>query len=300
MEPPIPESESRALSVPAWLQERLVPDARFARAYDALGDDRRALLKSVIARHYALNPPLGTLHSCSTERLPLLERSVVCEPVSFAVLLGDESLDAPALFLAALVPALCARVPEVLAVRLGKRSDIPDPLLVACELSGQERLASLGPVQLERLVLDCAASEAPGVLLYPDTPAFLRLLARPRLRQALQTSPLRLVPLRLPRSAGLWRDSGQDFPPEAVSLLYGALPFEAQGVEPGQRGAAIPDASAWEAFRAVPRDLLLVPARRAGQSRAVLTVSGDCLGLWRWPELYSGVFVHQRQAFTST
>lgn len=300
MEPPIPDFEPSAWSFPEWLQAHMVSDGRFARAYNCLGDERRALIKSLIARHFVLNPPMGTLHSSTTDRFGLLERTSVREPAPFALLLIDASIDAPALFLASLLPALCARVPEVLAVRLGKRSAVPDPLLVACELSGQERLATLGPVQIQRLLLECSSCGEPGVVLYPDTLAYRRLLSKPSLCQVLQASPLRLVPLRAPRAAGLWRDTSLDFPPEDVSLLYGGLPFEIQGAAPGQRGRKAQDESAWQAFSSVPRDLLLVSAARAGQGRAAVTVSGECLGLWRWPELHPGTFVHERQSYTPT
>lgn len=300
MEPPIPDFEPSAWSFPEWIQAHMVPDGRFARAYNCLGDERRALIKSLIAQHFILNPPKGALHTVRTDRFGLLERSSVRGPAPFALLLTDAGIEAPALFLASLLPALCARVPEVLAVRLGKRRDVPDSLLVACELSGQERLATLGPVQIQRLLLECSSCGEPGVVLYPDSLAYRRLLAKPSLCQALQASPLRLVPLRAPRVAGLWRDTSLDFPPEDVSLLYGGLSFDIQGAVPGQRVRKAQDESAWQTFSSVPRDLLLVPASRAGQGRAAVTVSGECLGLWRWPELHSGTFVHERQIYTST
>lgn len=52
-----PVSPSGPWTFPAWLEPRLLPDARFARAYERTGDQRRALLKGLIADHYALNPP---------------------------------------------------------------------------------------------------------------------------------------------------------------------------------------------------------------------------------------------------
>jgi hypothetical protein len=300
MEPPIPDLEPSGWSFPSWLERHLLPDSRFARAYNALGDARRALLKSLITRHYALTPPVGPLQSSTTCRFGLFERTSVREPAPFALLFLDASIDSPALMLAALVPALCARVPEVLVVRLGGRADVSDTLLASCELVGQERLAALGPLNFQRLLMDCAVSGLPGIILYPDTADSRHVLGRPAVRQALEASPLRLAPLRTPCAAGLWRDSSLDFPPEDVALLYGDLPFETLGAVPGQRSRKAQNEAAWQSFRSVQRDLLLVPAARAGQGRAAITVSGACLGLWRWPGLHQDIFVQERHVFIST
>lgn len=293
MEPPIPDSDPGEWTFPAWLDQRLVSDFRFARAYNALGDERRALIKGLVARHYGLQH-CGPQRSDTTEAFGLFDRRLVRRPLPFVLLLVDAVFVAPALMLAALLPALCARVPQVLVARLGKGA--PDALLVACELSGQERLATLGPVQLQRLLLELAAGGAPGAVLHPDTDEFRRMLAKPALRQALDASPLRLVPLRAPRLPGLWRDAADDFPPADVALLYGALAFDEQGATPGQHGQ--PDVEAWRNFAAVQRDLLLAPASRAEQSRALVTASGDCLGLWRWHQLQHNAFALERHIFT--
>ncbi len=173
MEPPIPDFEPSAWSFPEWLQAHMVPDGCFARAYNRLGDARRALIKSLIARHFVLNPPKGTLHTGRTDRFGLLERSSVCGPAPFALLLTDAGIDAPALFLASLLPALCARVPEVLAVRLGKRRDVPDSLLVACELSGQERLATLESFKKGEIVVLVATDVAARGLDIVELPAVI-------------------------------------------------------------------------------------------------------------------------------
>ncbi len=300
MEPRNPDLEPSDWSFPSWLERHLLPDSRFARAYNALGDGRRALLKSLIARHYALTSPVGPLQSTTTERFGLFERASVREPAPFALLLLDPSIESPALFLAALLPALCARVPEVLVARLGSRGAVPDALLASCELAGQERLAALGPLNTQRLLTECASSGLPGIILHPDTVGIRRVLGKPAVRQAFDASPVRLVPLRPPRAAGLWRDTSLDFPPEDVALLYGDLPFETLGAVPGQRSRKAQDEDAWQGFSSAQRDLLLVPAARAGQGRAAVTVSGACLGLWRWPGLHLDTFVRERHVFLSS
>lgn len=280
---------------PAWLESRQFSDARFGRAYEALGDQGRALIKRAIALHFALDPPRAALESALVQRFPLMERQVREAPVPFALILTDALFDAPAFFLAALMPALAARVPLVLALRLGAPKAAPDALLAACELAGQERLAALGPVLLQRLLQDAAASGAPGVVLHPNTPAFLRILAQPVLRAALDASPLRLVPLRLPLRPGLWRDAPGELPGEDVALLYGALELEQGGVvRPGRRSASLaPDFAAF----ARGRELVLVPAARAADTPAAVCVGETCLGLWRWPQLSSMLFQARREAF---
>lgn len=297
MEPPITDSDPGEGSFPAWLDQRLVSDLRFARAYNALGDERRALIKGLVARHYSLQHN-GPSRVEQSEAFGIFDRKLVRQPLPFVLLLVDALFDAPALMLAALLPALCARVPQVLVARLGKGA--PDALLVACELSGQERLATLGPVQLQRLLLELAVGGAPGAVIHPDTEDFRRVLAKPALRQALDASPLRLLPLRAPRQPGLWRDAATDFPPADVALLYGALAFEEQGATPGQLNQSHPDDAAWKNFAAVPRDLLLAPAAKAGQSRAAVTSSGECLGMWRWSKLQHTAFALERQTFLPT
>jgi hypothetical protein len=317
MESCIPNTAQQAQSAwtfPAWVEQHQLPDLRFAQAYDALGDDRRCLLKGLIARHYALNPPCGAPASRSVEGFELVERSVCREPVPFVLLLLDGALDAPSLFLSALVPALCARVPQVLAARLGPKADAPDPLLVACELAGLERVAALGPQLMQRLLGECAASGLPGLVLHPESPEFRKLLSQKELRQALDASPLRLAALRAPRNAGVWRDDPKDFPPEILRLFFGALPMECGGAEPGEAGGAksaarkpAPGTSgrqAFAAFASTRRDLLLAPLARLGATppasgAAEVTASGACLGMWRWRELPPGIFTHERLAFTA-
>jgi len=299
MESRFPCFEPTGWSPPDWFEPHLIPDVRFAKAYNALADDRRALIKCLIARHFELMRPRQSLRSATEERFELCTRRRVEEPAPFVLLLTDHDFDAPALFLAALMPALCARVPQVLVCRVGKKSDVPDSLLVACELSGQENVAAVGPVLLQRLLADCAASNEPGVVLHPDTAAFRRILSQPALAQSLEASSLRVEPLRAPRACGLWRDTAHQFPPLDVSLLYGLLNFEIGGVPPGAH-QAVPDETAWKRFHTVRRDLDLLPQARAGQGRGLVTVTEECLGLWCWPGLEPGFFVRQQQIFSTS
>lgn len=312
-----------AWTCPTWLAPRFIADALFSRAYDALGDQRRALLKGLIADHFALTPPVQSLGAqCSQQLASGLARHTRSVPRPFVLLLTDASLDAPALFLAALMPALCSGAAEVLVLRLGAGSGqpkglpdaLPDAVLTGCELAGQERVAALSPALCQRLLSECAQSAQPGLVLYPDTPVLRRLLARPQLRAQLDASALRLAPLRLPQSLGLWRDAPDQFDPAHLAFLFGALEFEAGGAQvfeaggasPGRRSAKEPTETAFRAFAATRRDLLLVPEERvpearlaAGQGTARLVVGQSRTGLWTWDELCPELFLAVVQAFGS-
>jgi len=277
---------------PQWLEPLLLTDARFARAYEALGDQRRARLKRVIAAQYALHPPRPALHAQNRELLTCglaHEHARAARP--FVLLLCEAGLDAPALFLAALLPVLTARPEEVLVARLGSRAEVPDSLLAACELAGQERLAALGPRQMERLLREAAASGLPGLVVHQDSPAFRRIFAASAVRAALDVSPLALCPLRPPLRPGVWRDAPGQLLPECVEPFYGALPFEtgdSLGVD-------------LEAF-AAGRGLLLLPdsqAGRAGSCGAACAVCESQLGLYRWPELSADLLSLTSGAFSA-
>jgi len=291
-----------AWACPSWLTARFIPDARFARAYDSIGDQRRALLKGLIADQFALARPVHALRAQDTQELVSgLTRHTSTSPRPFVLLLTDSSLDAPALLLAALMPALCSGAADVLVLRLGARQALPDVLLTACELAGQERVAALGPPLALRLLSECAQSGLPGLVLYPDSPDLRRVFARPGLRAELDASPLRLAPLRLPGALGLWRDDPAQFDPELVSFLYGGHAFDCGGAKPGGRARKSPDNADYCAFAARPRDLLLAPDARVevGQGASRLVVGQSRAGLWTWPELCPDLFAFTTQAYTS-
>lgn len=285
---------------PGWLEARLISDARFARAYDSQGDSGRGQLKRLIAAHYSLNPPSASLVST---RLDVLRGGLTvatdATPRAYAVILCDGGLDAPAFLLPALVPALCSGVPEVLVVRLGAAGGFSAATLAACELAGQERVAALGAAQMERLLAHLAGSGQHGVIIHADTPAVRRLLSRPGLAVLLDCPHVRRVPLPMPARVGLWQDSQDDFPAEAVAQLYGSLPFDQGGPE-GAR-----DGQAFEAFAAEPRDLLLAPDGRMNllfqlaEQGARVTVTRSQLGLWVWYRLPAKAFLRRSTVFSS-
>ncbi len=298
MERDFPDASPSRSDESDWLSAHIVPDARFAKAYAAFSDERRALVKSLIARHFELARPASARSRDVEERFELFRRRTRLSPVSFVILFIDHEIDAPALFLAALMPALCSRAERVLVCRAGKRADVPDVVLMACELAGQERVAALGPVLMQRLIVEAAGAGEPGVVLYPRTQVFHKLLAQAAVREALDGSNLRLAGLLPPRACGIWRDAPDQFPPVDISLLYGPLGFEVGGVAPVS-GAPAPDAAQWAEFRSPPRDLLLAPAARAGDVDAAVCVAEGCLGQWAWPEVTPELFHRRSQIFAT-
>lgn len=299
--------------LPDWLEDRLLPDSRFAKAYGRFGDDSRALLKRTIAAHYALAAPSQSRSESSVVTLRSgLRQQRATRPADYAILLLDGPLDAPALALAALMPLLTSGINEVLVVRLGSAASIPDSLLTACELAGQERFAALGPAQVERLLVDCSHGGADGVLLYAATDAVRRVLDRPALRRLLFSGSVRgsvrAVPLAPPASVGLWRDGSGQFPAEPLALLYAGLSIAAAGQAPGTRSAKVAVAkadAAWSAFAAQGHEVLLVPDGRLAAvlnttaTTARVVVAESQLGLWHWPGLTPNLFMQSTVAFSS-
>lgn len=292
-----------------WFIERLLPDSRFAKSYATFGDDARALLKRAIAAHFAFTPPRRTVRDARSQTLPSgLTRSETTRPVDFVLLLTDASLDAPALALAALMPALTCGAPDVLVARLGTAASLPHSLLTACELAGQERVAALGPVQAERLVRELSERAHAGstcVVLYAASPAVVRVLDRPGLRPLLHTHRLRLVPLVPPARCGIWRDAPTDLPQTVLDLLYPGLDFVRGGAPSGGQPATPASAEQYQDFLATPFDLLLVPDERVAAAtahplQALCVVAGQgSLGLWAWPALHSPLFLQSTVTFSS-
>ncbi|WCB45387.1 hypothetical protein [Nitratidesulfovibrio vulgaris] len=137
--------------MPSVLQ---VPDEDFARAYDAAPDGYRAALKTCIAAlHVLYGEPL--LPRSETFALPrsgmAYARAERVAPWTLVVI--DESFRSAPRLLAALMPALCAAVPDVRVIRLAPATTPwPDQLLVALELAGQEVAGSLDTVDIGRFV----------------------------------------------------------------------------------------------------------------------------------------------------
>lgn len=148
-----------------WLESPLLGDDVFAAAYDAVTPQERACCKTLIARLHAC---LGeeTLEE-DTRYLRLrqgFKLATVRQPVQWTLLLWDEACPSPARILAALMPAILAGVPHILACQVSSDSAavVPSPVLAALELAGQEAVASLGGGETLHLIASLAATREPG------------------------------------------------------------------------------------------------------------------------------------------
>ena len=294
---------------PEWLEARMLPDSRFAKSYATFEDDARALLKRTIAAHFTFAAPRRIARTEHSQMLPSgLTRTATTRAVDCVLLLTDSSLDAPALALAALMPALTCGAPNVLVARLGSASSLPHSLLTACEIAGQERVAALGPVQAERLVRELAERAHAGstcVILYAASPAVMRVLDRPSLRPLLHSHCLRLVPLAPPARCGVWRDAPTDLPQPILDLLYPGLDTVCGGAPCGSDSAPHPTQRQFQEFLALPFNLLLVPDERVAEvvhhsaQTACVVVGEGALGLWAWPGLHAELFSQSSVAFSA-
>lgn len=161
-----PES-SDILALAPFLADRLVPDDRFAAAYDAVSEADRARLKLCIARLHALYAPQQVSRSRTVR---VFDQGFACatseSPLAFAVVLAGQEAVSPAKLLAACVPALCAGVRQVLAVLPPEPGDA---LLAALELAGVEDALVLGG-GAEELLPHLAKISEPGMLLSLASP----------------------------------------------------------------------------------------------------------------------------------
>jgi hypothetical protein len=275
---------TRAGLFPAWIAGALAGDAVFARAYAAVSDPERALIKTALARSWEGSGPSEALSRRTDTVLRSGLRAVgASTPRPALALVFDSSEVSPARLLAALVPALAAGVSEVLAVRLGGRGHPPAPLLVALELAGVERLALLPREQGPRLCEHLAAHPACLVL-------------------ALGSAP---VPAawrgRLERPLGLWLDRPGDLDLQAVAFAQADAALEAWG--PGARGLAAPfvrRSGTFESFLRQGYAALYAPTARheACLGRAPLVLGSGCESCWLWPDLAADLFFTHSTAWS--
>ena len=148
--------------IPAWAMEACLDDSCFAAAYEAVSPERRALMKTAIARLHAWHSPLPAPRwSCERRwQQGFFSRESV-EPMQVCLLLFDAYFASPAKLLAALMPALSSGVGTVLAVRTTVEGDLPCPpeVLAALELAGQENVVELLPEKARALFSELARND---------------------------------------------------------------------------------------------------------------------------------------------
>lgn len=148
-------------SFPDWLEARLVSDAAFGNAYDALAPEVRAHIKTAIARIAAVCGSPDALQNRSARFMRQgFQFYEATRPVDWAVVFWDGEYAGPTRILAALLPALLAGVPNVLACRVAPKNSesFPPAVLASLELAGQESAAELSPEEAVALAEHCCRS----------------------------------------------------------------------------------------------------------------------------------------------
>ena len=245
-------------TLPSWLAACLVADSELARAYEDTAPELLALCKHTLAVQHAFFGEAPDWEEESLLRRPQGFRTRVCaRPADWALVIFDADYASAPRLLAALMPALLARVPLVLCVCA------PGParaeLLCALELAGQEQIYALKAFQSMDLVRGLAEQPGQGRLVLLHRGALSPLRAAAEERELLCWEERRAPVLRICGSE-----------PDAA-LIRLAHPDAAS------EGEAVPDAIYCSRREAVP-------------ARAPLVLPPGMEGCWLHPSLTPAFF----------
>lgn len=274
---------------PELLEAWRIGEASLARAYGRVGDQERALIKSLIALAYAGLEPGRPVQWSRCARIAgetlHIEDS---RPRPWCLLvLGPETVSAPQA-VAAVMPAIVRRIPRIMAVRPRSRAPWPAALLTAFELAGVEAL--YGPPRAA--LADCLRS-----LACPAGGSFI-YLGQPRLWDLVhglaeeQGSPA--VWLKPPAKIGVWAEPGLAWDEKALRLVHPDAEFQVWG---GVGPAGFPACEGdFEDFCRAGYQTVYAPPERWPDS------AGLCLGpgrefFWHWPEMSEDVCHTRRTGY---
>ena len=278
---------------PAWLDTALATDAVFAAAYDAVDAPHRAELKLAIARLAAC---LGEVQTDAENTRRTMRQGFVWHasrrPVDWAVVFWEDGHIGPTRLLAALMPAILAGVPHILAcrVRSAEAKSLPPfatpdnaPLLAALELAGQELAADISPdmiLGLVRHLEDAQRAGRSGRIAVLGGPSFAAYMSSMLLKAAV---PNRL--LAAPVTIGI---ASQGLPPVYQAFPHGMLAF------------AHPDAVFAPADQAAPEPFSAVLCAPESISfwldHCPLVLTPGQEACWIWPDLSPDFFMDHNQA----
>jgi len=282
-----PEQETEQCDAPAafWppsLERGRVADTAFAKAYARVTDRQRSLLKTGIAAIYAAcggpMPPyrrqsLGLGHDLTLDRLDV--------PLDFAVVLCGAGFTSPARLAAAVIPALCARVPEVAAVRVGGGS-WPQPLLTTLELCGVETVCRVGVRSLPGLWAELARKGRGAVVLLDGAPFPNESLA----------AGLRLLSAKTSGRCGILCGPDDDLDHEALLFAQPDMAFGVHGRDGNCPAPFVPAPGGLAEAADCGYDALYVA--REAVSRALgaapLALAPGRETFWLWPQLTPDAF----------
>lgn len=272
-----------APSLPREFDAFRVSDARFGRAYDRTGGRGRALIKSCIAALYQVARPVdrGRVSATARYHSGLVRTEEMAPRPWYAVALGPEAAS-PSQLVAALMPAVAARIPLILAFRPKARTAWPLPLLTALELSGVEQAFAPAWKNFKQCLNVLCGRHGRGTLVSLGGKAF-----RERVR-AVVPEGCRLHGLVPPESAGLFAGPGIAWDREALAFAHAGLRLEEFGGGPDDAGRREAGSSGWAVF---------APAAQAPES-ARLVVEPGREPLWDWPDLPPELFFARRLVYS--
>ncbi len=280
---------------PDRINEFVVDDTLFARAYDALPDHRRALLKTGIARLFDWYGPSRQDSGQATVNWRSGLTSVSrFSPVDFVVVAFDTTLTSPARLLAAVVPALACGVRNVLVVRFGG-GEWAQSLLTGLELAGQELVADMTPEQVQSLLEDASGAGASGRVLGVgmEQGVFRQLRFR--------SSHIDFHCLHCDRTVPVWMDGAAPFDLEALAFAQPDLDISVFGAEcETLPGDFCHKSTEFNDFLDAVRDVAYTPASHVDEAldRARLVLGPGQEGCWVWPQLRPEHFQFHSTAWT--
>ena len=275
-----------SLPVGRWpdaLERGRLADAAFAAAYARTPDRERAWIKTGLAAMYAA---MGGPLPASRQRSDALGHDLLVAsldvPLDYVLVVSGRDFLSPARLSAVVTAALCARVPDVAAVRVG--AVWPKPLLTTLELCGVETAARISRRDWAGLPAELPAKGRGVVVLLGD-------LALPA-----GTPPS--LDVRRAATAGKAGVFGPGFDAEALSFAHPDCTFyshdahcpELPGWQAGQGSLAEAGPAGYDAVYVAANDAMSLPAD------APLCLGPGREGFWLWPHLPPEAFRRQRFA----
>lgn len=268
---------------PEALERSRVADAAFAAAYARTTDRERAWIKTGLAAMYAA---LGGPLPVSSQRCDALGHDLLVAaldvPLDYVLVACGRDFLSPARLSAVVTAALCARVPDVAAVRVG--ASWPRPLLTTLELCGVETAARIARRDLAGLLAGLPAKGRGVVVVLGDLPL-----------PAGATSSLDVRRATMAGKAGVF---GPGFAAAALSFAHPDCTFfchdgpcpELPGWRPGQGSLSEAGQAGYDAVYLAASDALALAAD------APLCLGPGREGFWLWPHLTPEAFRRRRVA----
>lgn len=284
--------QGNVFSFPDWVNDFIPDDGLFARAYEETPDNRRALIKTCVARLYDWYGPRKDFGGEILKQwMSGFESRTQYRAVDFSVVLFDSSLQSPARLLAGLVPALATGVESVLAVRIGGGAPWRKAVLTGLELTGQESVVDMDDLEARRLFNELRESGHTGAVtvLGPKAAAI-------KTSEVQAASRIAFWRPRFSRFAVVWMDSESSFDLGALAFMHPDMIFSVFGAEtdlPADNFSY--EGDDFDEYLDAIMDVAYCPVEQAAsvRGRAKLTLGPGQEGCWVWPDLHPEHFQFQ-------